>query len=75
MTRHTPEQKRDHAVWVKCDDEIGWRIVHESDDRDSCWRTASLHILKAYPVLNVEIRSLEPWPPTEIIYEFKGDMP
>lgn len=68
---HMPVQNQEWAVWVKVDDGIGWRIVHESGIKASCDKIAALHILKQYPVVAVDIRG--PDHETHKVYSFEGE--
>lgn len=80
MTRQ-PEQRALFAVWVKVDDAIGWRIVHEGYSEADCIKMAVTHVSHQYPVLNVEVRELldhddaHGQPPTTKLYEYPGEMP
>jgi hypothetical protein len=75
-----PHQLGRWAVWVKVDDGVGWRIVHETDSGiESCLQMAMTHVIHQYPVLNVEVREESDDPgedcTTTKLYEFPGDMP
>lgn len=75
-----PKQVCLYAVWVKVDDGIGWRIVHENNSESDCIAMAASHVVFGYPVLHVEVRFLpneetgESLPATKL-YEYPGDMP
>lgn len=73
MSRGSPVQKGEYGVWVKVDDSLGWRIVHEGDNRDEAIKIATMMVVHKYPVTHVELRDLDG--PTSIIFEYSGDMP
>jgi hypothetical protein len=66
-----PKQQLDWAVWVKLDEDPNWRIVHESELRESCIKMADLHILKQYPVVRIDVRG--PNDHIEQVYKFEGN--